>query len=144
MEKSLALLRLKLNLFNRCMSSVIFAFKILMLNLCILGFAAALKLFSSNHPVFALFYFILGANALIAYPGVFNDAFRISSYLDVLETRLYAKGSKCGRRMWMNRNGRNSMKQGMKTGNFQILERESTLIFVYFVSTAIANLLLAT
>jgi hypothetical protein len=152
----LQLTNLHIHLFNLHLSLIIYLTKLICLISAILGGFGGLKLITKN-PLFASIYCLIFLEGIIFYNVVFNRAFRIPENVAGLKRSMcMMKIKSASESKWCSNveilRKRKEIRQrilrsipvlGFQAGNFNTIERESSLIFLDFVFQQIVSLLLA-
>ena len=139
--KRLRCLQLHVQLFNEAHSYIIFVLKSLCLSLCILNGYAAIAHFS-EHPVFSIMYCIVWPSLLTLYTVVYDKAFGVKTKFDQTVQSVLFRLQQEGIGIAMaGRYLKSISLQGIKVGEFHVLERASTPIFIDYVAKNIVNML---
>ena len=142
--RQLRKLQLALNLFNLSTSGMVFAHKLI----CLIGSITSLYFLvrlTSTHPQASLLFFPFAMNCLSYWITMWDNSslvpFLISDFKERLE--LYVgTGEFETDRSYANRLLRSVRPVGVRVGGFESLERESTPIFMHFVLSNVASMLI--
>lgn len=141
--KRLRNLQLHLQFFNEAHCYIIFVLKLICISLCIINGYAAIAHFS-EHPVLGIMYCVVSVNVSILYTVVYDKAFGVKIR--------FGQTAKCMLlRLQQHGNGKTVAVRflksislvGIKVGEFHMLERASTPIFIDYVVINIVNMLMA-
>ncbi|CAG7723525.1 unnamed protein product [Allacma fusca] len=140
-------LQLLILLFNHCNSSLIFGYKLFCLNISIVSIYLALRLFPV-HPLISSCCLYIGVYTMVGFVIIYDKAFVIPQKVeDVKAEMIVALKSNCDMglldRIRLEKQLRSIRDVGVKCGNFSTLERYSSLVFLHFVITSIASLLVS-
>ena len=140
---ALRCIQLYTRLLNVLNADIIFTWKLLCLGLsAVCGFAAVA--YFSVHPVFGLMYYAMFFDTSFIYTVIYGKAFKVPERISKTRNaiRLAANGLK-NRAEWkmIERQVRSIPSVRVKVGEFHILERTSTPIFLDFVFKSVVNLL---
>ena len=136
-----------LNIVNR---NVIFAWKLVSLGIAIGGGYATIAHFT-DQPVFGIMYCLTFLDSTIFYCLLYGRAFQIPILFRkataLLLLRVRQQQQRRGERLmdmsFMMRRVRAIQPVGIKVGDFHIMERTSTPVFLHYVLTNVVSLLLA-
>ena len=100
----------------------------------------------TEHPLFGVMYYALFFDVLLIYALLYEKGFTVAALFEnaknklVLHSRRGANGAE-----WkiLKRQVRSIPTVGIKVGEFHMLERTSTPVFIQYVLTNIVNMLLA-
>ena len=142
-------LQVQMNYFNISLSWLIFLLKFLCLTFTIFGGFPAICLSSSNMDHAKLFFFlytVLFMDGLIVFLATFNTMHRLTDGMEELKKEILDQSSLLP--MAIDRRETQMFIQSIpvlavRSGGFNNVERESTLIFVHFVIEQIVSLLIA-
>jgi hypothetical protein len=152
--RSLVLIKLQILLFNLNFSTIVYFTKMIALAASIIGGFGALKLLDRNVP-FACVYGVMFMEGNVLYSIMFNRSFRIPEKMDEIKREMLAG---CSRWRSSNSNSdlilkrkkeevravvRSMPELGVEAGSFNLMERESTLLFTDFSVQQIVGLRIA-
>ena len=137
-------LQLYIKLLNIVHSDMIFTWKLLSIFTCITSGYAAIAYFRS-YPIFGLMYYGIFLDVALFYTIPYEKAFKIPALFSQVRSHLHVHASILGRaeRKIMRRRVRSIQAAGTKVGEFHMLERTSTPVFVNYVLCNIVNMLVA-
>ena len=146
--KELRCLQLYLGLVNVVNKNLIFVWKMLSLGTTIgSGYAAIAHL--KDRPVFGIMYCTIFCDCAIVYCFLYGKAFEIPNLFqraqELLLFRVRQNGGAKPRMdtLIMLRRIRAVQPGGIKVGEFHMMERTSTPVFLHYVSTNVVSMLLA-
>jgi hypothetical protein len=142
---SLSLIKLQVLLFNLNFSQVVYNSKLIAFGASIIGGFGAFQLLDTNIP-FVLVYGLFFLEGNFVYNLIFNRAFKIPERVKEVKMGMIAGSSEWGvkaRKEEVRRFVRSTQVVGIQAGGFNVMERESTLIFTNFGIQQIVSLLLA-
>ena len=131
-----------LNLFNR---HIIFTWKLFCISTCIVSGFAAISHFN-EHPVFGVMYYVIFFDALLIYVLLYEKGFKVAALFQQVKGILILQARKgVAGEDWkmLKRKMRSIPAIGIKVGEFHMLERTSTPVFLHYILTNIVNMLVA-
>ena len=140
---ALRCVQLYIALLNVVNSKLIFTWKLLCLGMCIMSGYAAIAHFS-DHPVFGIMYYALFTEGSIIYAVMYEKAFKVPDLIvkTIVECKLRVQGvTNIPVRNVLNRQLKSVPAMGIKVGEFHVLERTSTLVFLHYVFVNVVNML---
>ena len=143
--KSIRNLQLFIGLFNQVNRHVIFTGKLLSIGVGITGGYAAIAHFK-DYPIFGVMYYVLFVNVLMSYTLIYEKGFNVSDMFQRARHLLRLHATKNGRsfeRKILERQLKSIPTVGIKVGEFHMLERTSTVVFLDYVLKNIVNMLVA-
>ena len=144
-HKELLRLQLFITLVNDLNRDLIFVWKQLSLGVCIITGYAAISQFE-KHAIFGVMYCILFLDVTLFYTVIYDRAFKVPELFVVAKSSLSLMANKLGnpvqRKVTM-RKIKSIPPVGIKVGEFHMLERTSTPIFLNYVLTNVVNMLVA-
>ena len=143
--KSLRYLQLYVPLFNAVHQNLIFTWKLLSIGTSIVSGYAAIVHFQ-DYPVIGVMYCVLLINASLIYMLLYENGFKVPEKFHKAKSTLRLRGSGRGRgKNWkvLDRQLMPIPSVGIKVGEFHMLERTSTPLFLHYVLTNIVNMLVA-
>ena len=132
-------------LFNLANRHVIFAEKLLCIGIAITSGYAAIAHFK-DYPIFGVMYYVLFINVTFSYTLIYEKGFQVLDTFQEAKTqlRLHAiRHGRAGGRKTLEKQFRSVAPVGIKVGDFHVLERTSTPIFLLYVLTNVVNMLVA-
>ena len=138
-------LQLYVTMINVVHRNLIFTWKVICLGVCIVNGYAAFAHFS-DHPFFGIMYYVILVESSVIYTVMYAKAFKVPCLIgqakNAFRLREMRLGSKANRNMlW--RQVMSVPSVGIKVGEFHMLERTSTPVFVHYVLTNVVNMLMA-
>ena len=143
--KSLRCLQLYVTFLNLVNRNVIFTFKLFCIGSCIVTGCAAISHFE-EYPIFGVMYYVLFFDALRIYVLLYEKGFKVPTIFEQAKGKLMLRSSKGlgkAERNMLKRQLRAIPSMGIKVGEFHMLERNSTPVFLHYVLTNIVNMLVA-
>ena len=141
--RALRRLQLYITAVNVVNKGIIFSTKVNCLGMSITAGYAAIAHFS-DHPIFGIMYYVVCIEASLLYSISYQKAFKVPHLIE--KARMACKLS--GQRLASRAQYRGIEKQlrsippvGIKVGEFHMLERTSTPLFLQYVLTNIVNML---
>ena len=134
-----------MTLLNIVSRELIFTWKLLSLGVGIFSGYAAIAHFN-HQPVFGVMYYAMLFDCVLIYTQVYEKAFRLPSQLERVKTLLKLRGTNYGNRAerkLLSRRVNSIPAMGVRVGDFHVLERTSTPLFLHYVLTNIVNMLVA-
>ena len=138
-------MQLYITLLNIVNAHIIFAWKLLSIGVCIMTGYAGIAHFS-DYPIFGAMYYAIFLDISLVYMILYEKAFTIPVLCSELKALLKVRAIQI-----VNKTERKLRKRlvmsiapiGIKVGEFHMLERTSTPVFVHYVLTYIVNMLVA-
>ena len=131
-----------LNTVNR---HLVFTWKLISIGVGIVAGYSAIAHFK-DHPIFGVMYYVAMVDVILAYSIIYAKAFKVpllvqnvTILLEVIANRLRNKTE----RKILRKKVRAIPPLGIQIGNFHMLERMSTPIFLHYVLSNIVNMLVA-
>ena len=147
MERNIVALRLikyEMILFNQNFSTIVQLTKNIACTTAIVGGFGSLKLWSKN-ILFSLVFGNIFVVGILAFTITFNPTYQITETVEELKREILAKSRKMctrGQVREVEKILKSVQTLRIRAGGFNYMERESTLIFLDFVSQQILSLLL--
>ena len=141
--KALRCVQLYVTILNIVNQNVIFTLKLLCLFLSIVCGYATIAHFN-EYPIFGVMYFVLFVDASLIYMILYETAFKVPALFEQAKVQLRLRARAVYGRPERNVLDRQIMSippVGVKVGNFHMLERTSTPVFLDFVLTNIVSML---
>jgi hypothetical protein len=141
---SIRVVQVQVLLFNVNLSTTVYLAKLMALLASIIGGFGALKLMDNNAhyaAAFGLMFF----EANFIYNIMFDKAWRIPAMVEEVKMAMIAQSSSCeveAEKEELKKVVRSIQKLGIQAGAFNVMERESTLIFTDFSVQQIVDLTL--
>ena len=138
-------LQLHVTLLNSGHENIIFTCKLTSIGISIFCGYAAIAHFE-DYPIFGIMYYTVSVNASLIYMLIYEKGFKVLDMFHRAKNTLRLRGSRYGRRhQWkiLDRQLLSIPSVGIKVGDFHMLERTSTPIFLHYVVTNIVNMLVA-
>ena len=100
----------------------------------------------NDHPIFGVMYYVFVINSVLVYTQTYEKAFQVSAQLEGVKRLMRLRGtnyaSRVHRKLLVRRV--NSLPLvGVKVGDFHVMERTSTPVFLQYIVTNIVNMLVA-
>ena len=132
-------------LFNAIHRHVVFTWKLACIGFCILCGYAAIAHFN-DHPIFGIVYYIGFIDSMLIYTLVYGKAFKVSElFHEAVNVSLVGlqmnKRLKRVEKRLLRAKFLSILPLGIKVGEFHTLERISTPIFVNYVLSNVASML---
>ena len=143
--KSLRRLQLYVTFLNLVNRNVIFTFKLFCIGTCIVSGYAAIAHFE-KYPIFGVVFYVIFFDALQIYVVLYEKGFKVPALFEKAKDELMLRSSeKLGKaeRNMLQMQLRSIPSMGIKVGEFHMLERNSTPVFLHYVLTNIVNMLVA-
>ena len=144
--KELRCLQLYVTLLLNCVhENIIFTWKLLSIGTSIICGYAAIAHFQ-DYPVFGIMYCTISVDACLIYTLIYEKGFKVPDMFRRAKNMLRLHGSRYGRtNQWkiLDRQLMSIPPVGIKVGEFHMLDRTSTPIFLHYVLTNIVNMLVA-
>ena len=143
--RSLRCLQLYVELLNTVHENIIFTWKLLSIGVSITCGYAAIAHFQ-DYPIFGFMYYVLFIDASVIYMLIYEKGFKVPDTFHKAKKTLRLHGKMCGRtHQWkiLDRQLASIPSVGIKVGEFHMLERTSTPVFLHYVLTNIVNMLVA-
>ena len=137
--------QLYMTLLNTVNQNIIFIWKLFSIGLSIVCGYAAIAHFQ-DHPVFGLMYYVIFMDASLIYMLMYEKGFKVPDAFHNAKSTLRLRSSWYGRtHQWkiLDRQLMSIPEVGVKVGDFHMLERASTPVFLHYVWTNIVNMLVA-
>ena len=125
--------------------NVIFTCKLFCIGACIVSGYAAIAHFE-DYPVYGVMYYVVFFDALQIYGLLYEKGFKVPALFEKAKANLMLRwSSELGKpeRKMLKRQLRSIPSMGIKVGEFHLLERTSTPVFLHYVLTNIVNMLVA-
>ena len=138
-------LQLFILLFNTVNRHVIFTGKLLCICVGITSGYAAIAHFK-DHLIVGVMYCVLFTNVFLSYSLIYGKGFKVSDTFQRAKNLLRLNATKNGRsfeRKILEKQLKSIPAVGIKVGEFHMLERTSTPVFLHYVLTNIVNMLVA-
>ena len=139
-------LQLYVGLLNTVHENIIFTWKLLSIGFSIICGYAAITHFQ-DYPIFGMMYYVILLDASLVYILIYGTGFKVSDAFCKVKHMLRLRASRYGRRRreWktLDRQLKSIPSVGIKVGQFHVLERTSTPIFLHYVLINIVNMLVA-
>ena len=132
-------------LFNLVNRHVIFTTKLLSIVVSITSGYAAIAHFK-DYPIFGVMYYILFIDITLTYTLIYEMGFKVSSTFHKAKNLLQFHAAKNGNafeRRILRKQIMSIQSVGIKVGEFHMLERTSTPVFLHYILTHIVNMLVA-
>ena len=146
LEAQMALVKesiLTMTIFNIATARSVFAQKLLALLASIFGMYFFVRLVFIE-PVAAVFFFTMLAEGSTFYSVLYGYVDSIPESIQTFKRELNIKAATRGRQSGYLKRVGNSMRcVGLQVGSFRNMERDSTLIFIDFVSSNVGSLLIS-
>jgi hypothetical protein len=138
-------LQLRVSLFNKICSKILFLVKTLFMWFAILGGFAGLRLVHSN-PALAFLYLFCLVESVVAYTALFSLAYKVTEMGEMLTGEMEGVASRVvflpiGARKCLERILSRTPQLAMSVGGFHAVERETVPRFVDFLVQQIVGLL---
>ena len=136
--------QLYVGIVNEVNSYVIYSWKSICVFMCVGAGYAAIAHFT-DYPVFGVLYHVIAVFAAFVYIFSFDQAFKIPSLFEYAakEAMLHARIGNPESVKIFKLQIKSIPRIGIKVGEFHMMERQSTLLFVDFVLGQIVSLLVA-
>ena len=141
--KALRCLQLYVGQLNIVNQNLIFTWKLMCLFLSIVCGYAAIAHFK-DYPIFGVMYYALFLDASLIYTLMYEKAFRVPALFKESKVQLRFCAGRIkvrAERDFLERQARSVPSVGIKVGNFHVLERTSTPVFVHYVLTNVVSML---
>ena len=141
--KSLRHLQLFVTFLNLVNQYLILTWKLFCIGLGIASGYAAIAHFT-DYPMFGLMYYALFFDVLMFYAFLYEKGFKVAASFDQTNAVLMLKSRKgLGGTEWkiVKRQVRSIPSVGIKVGEFHMLERTSTPVFLHYVLSNVVNML---
>ena len=138
-------LQLYILLLNTVNGKLIFTWKLLSLGLSIVSGYAAIAHFK-DHLVFGIMYYAIFLDSALIYALLYEKAFKIPEIFKKMRTLLQGRAAGHGKRFEWKVLQRQAMAipvVGIKVGEFHIMERMSTPLFIHYVLINVVSMLVA-
>ena len=129
-----------LNLVNRYL---IFTCKLHCIGLAIVTGYAAIAHFT-EYPVFGVMYYVIFFDLLLMYALVYEKAFKVAELFEKAKSTLILQSRRSvGGVDWnvLRRQVRSVPPVGIKVGDFHMMERNSTPVYLHYILTNVVNML---
>ena len=143
--QSIRNIQLFIMLFNVVNRHVIFTLKLLYIGMGITSGYAAIAHFS-DYPIFGMMYYVMLIDVSLIYTLVYQKGFMVSYEFQTAKKMLKFRVTRNGRtfqRKILEKQLMSIPTVGITVGDFHMLERTSTPIFLHYVLTNIVNMLVA-
>ena len=142
---SLRCIQLYISIVNAANQALIFTWKLEDIGICIMCGYAAVAHFKEQ-PVFGILYYLMLLDGMLIYVLIYGKAFTVPALMQ--ETRraiLMASDKKCSKaeRKMIARRIMSIPSSGIKVGEFHMLERLSTPVFLHYVVSNVVSMLVA-
>ena len=100
----------------------------------------------TEYPIFGVMYYALFFDGILIYALLYEKGFKVAALFQKAKATLILNSRRCmNGTEWkvLNRQVRSIPVVGIKVGEFHMLERTSTPIFLHYVLTNIVNMLVA-
>ena len=132
-----------MSVFNASTASVIFAHKILCLVGSVFGMYFFVRLVFIE-PIVSFMFFIIMFNSVVFYSVMWDYVFTLPETVLEFKQQMTIKAREQGRDFRYYKRVAETMRcEGVKVGAFANMERNSTLIFLDFVSNSVASMLIS-
>ena len=143
--KSIRSLQLFICFFNMVNRHIIFTLKLLYIGIGIISGYAAIAHFK-DYPFFGIIYYVMFVDVSLIYTVIYEKGFQVSDKFqkakNLLRFHALVNGRVGGRKV-LEKQFKSIPNVGIKVGEFHMLERTSTPIFVQYVLTNVMNMLVA-
>ena len=134
-----------MTLLNSVNRQLIFTWKLFALGAGIFCGYAAIAHFH-DHPIFGVMYYVFLINSVLIYTQMYEKAFQVSAQLEGVKRLMKRRGINYGsqvQRKLLVRRINSIPLVGVKVGDFHVMERTSTPVFLHYIVTNIVNMLVA-
>ena len=138
-------LQLYISIVNIANQDLIFTWKLLDVGLCIICGYAAVAHFE-EYPLFGTLYYVMLVDCVLIYTLIYGKAFTVPALMQEAKNAiLMAAEGKCskGQRKLVVRRVISIPSLGIKVGEFHMLERISTPVFLHYIVTNVVSMLVA-
>lgn len=132
-------------LFNIVNRNFIFTLKLLAIGIAITSGYAGIAHFK-DYPIFGIMYYVLFIDVTIMYMLMYEKGFQVTDMFQHAKKLLQFQTTKNGRvggRKILEKQFKSIPPVGIKVGEFHMLERTSTPVFLNYVLTNVVNMLVA-
>ena len=143
--KALRRLHLYINLLNIVNRHLIFTWKLLSIGIAIISGYAAIAHFG-EYPIFGIMYYVMLFDMMLIYPTLYGQTFKIPALMTKAKALLVVRSGRLREKAQgrlLRREVMSIPSVGIKVGDFQVLERATTPIFLHYVVTNIVSMLVA-
>ena len=142
-RKNLRCLQLYVKLLNMVHENTVFTFKLFSIGTCIVtGYVAIAH--SQDYPVFGIMYYAIFIDCFLVYMLIYEKGFKVPDMFRKAKRTLRLRAQGRGRAHEILKRQLMSIPAvGIKVGDFHMLERTSTPVFVDYILTNVVNMLVA-
>ena len=138
-------LQLYVTMVNVVHQNLIFTWKVICLAVCIVNGYAAIAHFS-DHPFFGLLYYVVFFESSVIYTVMYAKGFKVPYVIGEARNAFRLRALRLRNQAERNvlwRQVKSVPSAGIKVGEFHVLERTTTPVFLHYVLINIVNMLMA-